>query len=51
MKNKFTKKQRFIISLIILIILLICTRTKPADADTSNQVPASVMETGSDDTE
>lgn len=46
MKNRFTKKQRFIISLIILLILLFCTRTKAADANKSSSdvVSGTVME-------
>ncbi len=44
MKYKFTKKQRFIISLIILIILLACTRTKSPDAGAPGTVPVSGIE-------
>lgn len=41
MKIKLTKKQRFIISLIILIILLFCTRTKPEDTEKNSPVSSS----------
>lgn len=43
MKIKLTKKQRFFISLIILIILLYCTRTKQTDAEKTS--PSSSPET------
>jgi len=43
MKINLTKKQRFVLSIIILAILLFLTRSKPSDTDGS--VPASAVET------
>ena len=43
MKISLTKKQRFVLSIIILAVLLFLTRSKPSDAGAS--VPASTVET------
>ena len=43
MKINFTKKQRFVISIIILAVLLFLTRSKSSDSNVS--VPASATET------
>ncbi len=49
MKINLTKKQRFVISIIILAVLLFLTRGKSSDSNAS--VPASATETEIENTQ